>query len=226
MIKKAALFCIISLFVKAKLEGQIDTSQVIKNLDTKLAKRELAVSGILSDTAYMYLHSKTVFREMIRKRADESVVNMIADAEPGTRIIVKGSVIDPEGRPVKNAAIYVYQTSDKGWYSDTAAHILVFEGDIRHARLFAYLKTDDNGKFVIHTIKPKGYPRSDLAAHIHIHLWDKDNRPLGGPGELQFDDDPRMTPERRKKSLQEGYLISKNTGTVQQPVYEFTIMTR
>jgi protocatechuate 3,4-dioxygenase beta subunit len=44
------------------------------------------------------------------------------------------------------------------------------EGDRRHARLFGYLRTDENGKFEFSTVKPKGYPNSTLPAHIHIEI--------------------------------------------------------
>ncbi len=76
-----------------------------------------------------------------------------------------------------------------------------------------------NGQFEFETVQPKGYPKSDLPAHIHIMAWN-DGLPLRGvPGELLFDDDPRLTPESRSSSLRDGYLIEKNTGTANKPVY-------
>lgn len=217
----------IALFIcVANSFAQADTLNMINTLDAELAKGETTVSNVLKDASLMYLHSLTPFRKMIQKNAKDTKVDMAAGNEPGTRITVKGHITDRSGNPVRNGYIYVYHTSDQGWYSDTGVHILIREGDMRHARLFAYLRTDDEGRFTIETIRPKGYPRSDLAAHIHIHIWDKDNKLLGAPGELQFDDDPRMTPERRKRSLQEGFLISKNTGTEQKPVYKYEIVTK
>ncbi|MEP6595061.1 MAG: hypothetical protein ABJA71_03900 [Ginsengibacter sp.] len=96
-----------------------------------------------------------------------------------------------------------------GWYSDTAAHVSMFEGDTRHARLFAYLKTNGKGQFEFETIQPRGYPNSDLPAHIHISVWKGEHLVRGVPGELLFDDDPRLTPERRLRSLSNKFLIEK-----------------
>lgn len=200
-------------------------TDIIKNLDVKLASKDITVSQILQDTAYMDLHSLTAFRDLIKKYAYEDAVTMITLIEPGTRITIKGKLTDEKAQPVKNALIYVYQTSDKGWYSDTAAHVLLMEGDMRHARLFAYLRTNNEGHFTLYTIMPKGYPGSDLAAHIHIQIWDANGEPLRGPGELQFEEDPRMTDERKERSLEEGYLISRNSGTKQNPIYEYVIKT-
>lgn len=201
------------------------TEDAISRIDLQLKKGQITVSKILSSDSLMYLHSLTRFREVIRSNARAEKLSMVTDKEPGTRISVKCRVTDTKGVPQKDLLVYVYQTSDKGWYSDTGAHILVNSGDVNHARLFGYLKTDDKGEFVIETIRPKGYPRSDLPAHIHIHFWSAAARPLRGPGELLFDDDPRLTPERKSRSLEEGYLISKNTGTEQKPVYEYKITT-
>lgn len=201
-----------------------DVTTIIKDIDQQLKKGTTTITKVLTSESYMYLHSLTPFREVIKANAEQEKITIVTGKEPGTRITVKCIATDKKGNPVKNATVYFYHTSDKGWYSDTAAHILVNSGDINHARLFGYLKTNNNGAFSFETIKPKGYPKSDLAAHIHIHFWTDDNRILTGPGELQFEDDPRMTPGRRKKSIEEGFLISKNSGTALKPVYEYKIV--
>jgi protocatechuate 3,4-dioxygenase beta subunit len=104
--------------------------------------------------------------------------------------------------------------------------VLQNEGDMRHARLFGYLKTDSDGKFEFETIQPRGYPNSDLPAHIHITVWKNASLLNGVSGELLFDDDPRLTPERRQRSLSEGFLIEKNKGTLQVPVYFYAITSK
>lgn len=202
-------------------------TQVINDIDVKLKTGELTISAVLTDPSFMYLHSVTALREIIKKHAKAEKINIASGNEPGTRITVSGTVTDKNNNPLNNLLVYVYQTSDKGWYSDTGAHILVNMGDIKHARLFGYFKTDHSGRFEFETIKPKGYPKSDLAAHIHIHMWTSDNKPvLGITGELQFEDDPRMTTERKKRSIADGYLIAPNTGTYNKPVYKYAIVSR
>jgi protocatechuate 3,4-dioxygenase beta subunit len=201
-----------------------DKNELLKKIKTELANRQTTISAVLSDASYMFLHPLTEFREIIKQNARAEKIKIVSGSEPGTRIIIRGEVKNEKGEAMGDALIYVYQTSDKGWYSDTAAHVLIFMGDMKHARLFGYLKTDDKGKFEFETIKPKGYPKSDLPAHIHIAMWKNDKYLAGVPGELQFDDDDRMTPERRKRSLQDGNIISKNSGTAKNPIYFYEII--
>jgi len=212
------------VFVSCSSSGQ-DANKLIRQIDGELTKRQTSISKVLSDTAFMFLHPFTEFREIIKRHAKAETVTMISPVEPGKKIKVKGSITTGNGKALNDALVYVYHTSDKGWYSDTAAHIQQYEGDTRHARLFAYLKTDDKGEFEFETIQPKGYPNSDLPAHIHIMVW-KDGNIVGIPGELLFDDDPRLIPERRFRSLGEGFLIEKNSGTLQRPVYSYKIVVK
>ena len=220
---KVLLVLALSLFLFSSSFGQ-DTLAVIKKIENDIISNGKTITEVLKDTNLMYLHSLTSFREVIERNANDDEIEITSDIEQGTRILVNGQVVDQNENPVPNVLIYFYQTSDKGWYSDSAVHILKYEGDYRHACLFGYVKTDSSGKFKIKTVRPNSYPRSDLAAHIHIQMWKEDGALLfGAPGELQFDDDIRMTAQRRKKSLSEGFLISKNTGTKDKPIYNYII---
>jgi protocatechuate 3,4-dioxygenase beta subunit len=222
---KLSLIAVIILICTGCLYSQ-QNEPVISKIDEQLAKGEISLSSILSDAAYMPLHSKTAFREVIKKHAKAGKLVMISKNEPGKKITVKGMIKTRDGKAATGALVYVYQTSDKGWYSDTAAHILQNEGDMLHARLFGYFKTGTAGQFEFETIQPKGYPNSDLPAHIHIAVWQGADLLSGIPGELLFDDDPRLTPERKKRSLNEGFLIEKNTGTLQNPLYYYSIIAK
>ena len=86
-------------------------------------------------------------------------------------------------------------------------HVLQYEGDIRHARLFGYVKTDKNGKFELNTIKPGGYPKSDLPAHIHVHVSANGYRSFGT--EFLFDDDERLVGKTPENSIRNDFMISK-----------------
>ncbi|MEP7144621.1 MAG: hypothetical protein ABI707_17195 [Ferruginibacter sp.] len=197
------------------------TSELVKSIGAQLAKNETTVSKVLSDPSYLSIHSLTSFREVIEQNAKPGRIKLNSGNEPGTGITVKGIVTDKPGKPLADKLVYVYQTSSEGWYSDTAPHILQREGDRRHARLFGYFKTDPNGKFEFNTVKPKGYPNSTLPAHIHIEIYlDEDKSFIS---ELQFDDDPRLTGDIRKRSVKEKYLVVKNSGTDNDPLYFYTI---
>ena len=197
---------------------------LLEGIDKKLKANEWTVSQVLCTDSLMRLHSQKKFREVIRANAVAGKFCMTSNSEPGTKVTIKGSVTTRRGDPIADGLVYVYQTSAKGCYSDTGAHILINSGDMNHARLFAYFRTDKHGNFIYETIKPMGYPGSDLPAHIHIHIWDRNGKTLRAPGELLFDDDDRLTEERRKISLREGFLIVSNSGTVGAPVYEYKII--
>jgi protocatechuate 3,4-dioxygenase beta subunit len=195
----------------------------IKGVDEKLQHGKITVTQALTDTSLMPLHSLTPFRELIMKNARSEKITLVTSQEPGTRITVKGTVMK-NGVPQPGLLVYVYQTSSKGWYSDTGAHVAMNEGDRRHARLFGYFKTDDKGNFAFETIKPHGYPGSDLPAHIHFEVFEN----VGDMfiTELLFDDDERLTPAARKRAASENFIISKNTGTPFKPVYEYMVLLR
>jgi protocatechuate 3,4-dioxygenase beta subunit len=208
-------------FIIVTIPGISQTNDFIRVINTKLVKGEITISEVLSDTTFMQLHSLTSFREVIKQNAKSEKIKLNSDIEPGIKITINGLVLDKYGNPVVNKLVYVYQTSSEGWYSDTAAHILMYEGDRRHARLFGYFKTDSYGKFEFYTIKPRGYPNTNLPAHIHIEISLSNG--LTFVSELQFDDDPRLVGEMRARSINEKFFIVKNRGTNEHPVYFYEI---
>jgi protocatechuate 3,4-dioxygenase beta subunit len=217
---KNLLFFILLCFFAQTTMGQATTEQV-NAIRNRLSKGEITISQVLSDNSLTSLHSLTHFREIIRENAKAEKLNIIASNEPGTRIHVKGTVLDKSGNPEADKLVYVYQTSAEGWYSDTAPHILKNEGDRRHARLFGYLRTDSNGNFELSTIKPKGYPNSALPAHIHIEIFVNESHPF--ISELLFEDDPRLAGEIKSRALQEKFIVAKNSGTNTNPLYAYVI---
>ena len=200
-------------------------NELINQIALKLKQGKTTVSDVLTDEAYMHLHPETAFREVIRLNANEAHIRLTSYKEPGERITVKGTIVDQSGKAQSNVIIYVYQTSHKGWYGIDRPHFRMANGDHGHARIFGYIKSDAAGAFSFETIKPQGYPDSDLPAHIHIHLQTKEGKHLPAPLELLFEDDKRLTAERRNSALGSGFLISKNSGTTQHPVYSYRLIT-
>jgi len=219
---------IITAFLLCSIIPQMAACQnsgdAISNIDQQLKQGKTTITKVLSSDSLMYLHSLTPFREVIKANAKAEKIRIVTDKEPGKRITVSGLVVNKSGEPQKNVLIYFYHTDDRGWYADTGVHVLTNSGDFKHARLFGYLKTNDKGEFSFETIRPNGYPQSDFAGHIHLQFWDENRRTLHGPGEFQFDEDPRMTPSRKAASLADGYLISKNTGTAEKMVYVYKVI--
>ncbi|HET9300854.1 MAG TPA: hypothetical protein VFO11_12975 [Candidatus Polarisedimenticolaceae bacterium] len=164
-----------------------------------------SVSEVLMDPAFMSIHPRTEFRKLIEAHAAPGTLTLAGPQEPGTRLSLELVFKDQSGRPVADAVVYAYHTSAKGWYAAEGAHVRANSGDVNHARLFGYGRTDAQGKLLVRTIRPAGYPHSELPAHVHLGLTVGSQ---GVPvGEVRFDDDPRMTPEVRKESLEQGDTI-------------------
>ena len=212
----------LSLFVPQLSFAQNENAS-LERIDQMLSSKAKSVTEILQDPAYMKLHSLTPFREIIKKNAKQENITLVNKNELGTPVTIQ--VKFNSNRPVNNLLVYVYHTDNRGWYSDTAAHILVREGDRGHARLFGYLITDKEGNIAFNTIHPQGYPKSDLPQHIHLEVFDKDGANLLVT-ELLFDDDARLKGEMRERSLREGFVIAKNEGKANMQVYVYSINLR
>lgn len=198
--------------------GPQDSSKLLL-LASQQLENGFPVSNILSDTSFMAIHPNSSFRRLIRKYAGTDPLTIAAASEPGERIVVTGYVKNKQGRSVRDAMVYCYQTDERGFYGMKATHVPGDQGDRLHARLFAYMKTDSAGRFVIHTIHPRGYPKSPLPAHIHCEVEAPGYNPL--ITELLFDEDPRLQGDQRTKSTGEGFIIAP--GVHGQYVYQITL---
>lgn len=167
-------------------------------------------NDLLASPSWMPAHPWPRFRALIRRFARESRAVLVTPEEGGDRLRVTGTVRDSDGKPLAGALLYVYQTGAKGWYSDLSPHISGNGGDEQHARLFGYLRTGTDGRYELQTIRPAGYPHSDLPQHIHVEgFHPKGTRTF--VTELRFDDDPRLTPAQRETSRREGFQIRRPT---------------
>jgi protocatechuate 3,4-dioxygenase beta subunit len=115
--------------------------------------------------------------------------------EPGEPMQINGVVRDKAGKPVEGIIVYAYHTNAKGIYPRSAEH-----PDVRHGSLRGWARTDAAGRYRFDTIRPAGYPDTDIPVHIHMQVLE--------PGcceytidEINFDDDPRLTAEKREQEL-------------------------
>lgn len=188
-----------------------DSLTLLNEANSKL-KNGTSVSSILTDKKYLPIHPATAFRDEVKENCNTDILKITTTEEPGKKIKVLASVTDKEGKAIANALVYLYQTDSKGWYAADAPHVLSYGGDVRHARLFGYVRANAKGQFELHTVKPSGYPNSDLPAHIHVHVWaDGYNNFVN---EFLFDDDDRLKGKIREQSVRNQFIISKPEKTV------------
>ena len=197
------LFIATALFLFSQNNKEI----LVKEAEEKLKNNQTSISQILTDKKYDAVHPETSFRELIKKYCKAEVISIATDTIPGRKIKIIGTVKNTNVKPITDALVYLYHTDARGWYAADAPHVSMNEGDMRHARLFGYVKTDKDGKFELHTIKPSGYPQSDLPAHIHIHVEASGYQAV--VTEFLFDDDERLVGKIRENSSRNNFMISK-----------------
>jgi len=200
-----------------------DNGPVIKKIDDQLSKGSVTINAVLTDPAYMDLHSLTEFRNVIRKHAKAAPLHITTTKEPGNTTTVKVKLVSQQAA-MPNTLVYVYQTDHRGWYSADKPHVEQNEGDRGHARLFGYVRTNSNGEFELKTIRPASYPNSTLPQHIHLEAFNDAGRSLIIT-ELLFDDDPGLVGETRTEFLRQ-FFVAKNTGTQDNQQFSYVVNIR
>ncbi len=108
----------------------------------------------------------------------EADLTIQAGGDPiGERIVVRGLVLDGDGRPVRNSLVEIWQANAAGRY--------IHKGDQHPAPLDPHFTgmgrclTGDDGSYTFTTIKPGPYPWRNhhnawRPAHIHFSLFGTD----------------------------------------------------
>jgi protocatechuate 3,4-dioxygenase beta subunit len=113
-------------------------------------------------------------------------------SEPGEPMRIEGMVRNQEGMPVQGVIIYAYHTNAQGIYPRDPNY-----PNIRHGLLRAWARTNSDGRYRFDTIRPAGYPDTDIPAHVHMQVIEP-GRCEYTIDNIMFDDDPRLTTTKRK----------------------------
>lgn len=112
----------------------------------------------------------------------------------GEAMRVDGTVRDAKGTPASGIIVYAYQTDHTGVYprlADAAGR-----ESARHGAYRGFVVTDSAGRYRFDTIRPAGYPGTEIPQHIHLHVVEP-GRCTTYIDDIVFDDDPRLTPRQR-----------------------------
>lgn len=115
------------------------------------------------------------------------------EGEPGEALRIEGRVVDGDGTPAPGTIVYAYQTDAAGIYPlDPRSR---GRAGYRHGTLRGWARADVEGRYRFDTVRPGGYPDSDMPQHIHMHVLE-----LGCctyyVDDVVFRDDPRLTPAK------------------------------
>jgi hypothetical protein len=126
----------------------------------------------------------------------ESSARIAPRDEPGQPLRIEGTVRDANGRPAEGVIVYAYHTDDRGIYP--AGESAKSPAARRHGRLRAWVKTGKEGRYRFDTIRPAGYPDTNIAQHVHMHVIEV-GRCTYYIDDIHFEDDPRLTPAQKRQ---------------------------
>ncbi len=134
------------------------------------------------------------------KDADLTRIEGHSNQAKGEVVIVTGQVLDPDGTPLTNAVVDLWQANTHGRYShqrdpNPAPLDPDFQG-------WAIVSTDQNGEYRCRTIRPGAYPVSDewtRPPHIHFKVSQRGYHEI--TTQMYFEDEPLNTPDRLLKAL-------------------------
>jgi protocatechuate 3,4-dioxygenase beta subunit len=125
----------------------------------------------------------------------DSVGRIAPSGEPGTPLVLEGQVVEPDGAtPAAAVMVFAYHTDRDGLYSRPGEERWCFRG---------WVRTDEEGRFRLRTIRPAPYPSRSEPAHVHVTL----ESPLHGrqwTRSILFADDPLVSAEARRRSAAAG----------------------
>ncbi|MEP6926323.1 MAG: hypothetical protein ABI834_01745 [Ginsengibacter sp.] len=133
--------------------------------------------------------------------------------EPGGRMEISGKIYKADGKtPAAGILLYIYHTNAKGYYSPSDTQTLAK----RHGHLRSWMMTNNKGEYKFTTIRPGQYPNADIPAHIHPIIKEP-NKIEYYIDEFVFDDDLKLTPEKKNKLENRGgsgimHLTKNETG--------------
>jgi protocatechuate 3,4-dioxygenase beta subunit len=110
--------------------------------------------------------------------------------EPGEALEISGIVYRHDRRtPAPGMVVFAYHTDARGRYNTPNSPF--------NPRLYGWVKSDGDGRYVFRTIRPAPYPDHSTPAHIHVSLFG------AGVPEYWVDDywfagDPLITPAQRR----------------------------
>ncbi len=174
--------------------GQTPPTQIqLNNNSTFISQRDVAVGGPCDRCETMYEgipQVEKIFWE----------TTLAGKNETGEMMEIDGTVFMKDGKtPAKDVVLYVYHTNAKGLYTPADTQTI---GRI-HGHLRGWVKTNEQGKFKLHSIQPAPYPQSNIPAHIHI-LIKESGKTLYYVDEVWFQDDPLVTKAEKERSEKRG----------------------
>ncbi|MGQ0829820.1 MAG: dioxygenase family protein [Bacteroidota bacterium] len=107
------------------------------------------------------------------------------------KLIISGTIFRSDGKtPYPDVIMYTYHTDEKGYYSKKGNETGFQKW---HGHLHGWCKTDENGHYEIHSVRPAPYPGNTMPAHIHAALKEPNKDQPYYINDFVFKDDTFVT---------------------------------
>jgi protocatechuate 3,4-dioxygenase beta subunit len=118
------------------------------------------------------------------QEATDASIKIAAEDEPGERMVIEGRfLVGKQRRPVSGVRLLVYHTNAAGKYARDDTGYL-------GAYLCGAMRTDEQGRYRIETIRPGPRVNSQTGSHVHFDI----RLPWGDRyfDSISFEDDPLL----------------------------------
>jgi protocatechuate 3,4-dioxygenase beta subunit len=130
-----------------------------------------------------------------------NIMTIAQKNEPGDKLVITGKIFKSDKiTPYPNLILYAYHTDSKGYYSKNGSETGVQKW---HGHLYGWCKTDRNGYYEIHSVRPARYPNNLIPAHIHAAIK-KDNGQMLWITDFVFKDDDLVNEKYLSSLTNEG----------------------
>ncbi|MBW3468323.1 intradiol ring-cleavage dioxygenase [Arthrospiribacter ruber] len=120
--------------------------------------------------------------------------------DKGQKLLVTGTVFKLDGRtPAPGVILYYYQTDETGYYPKKEG---LDKRVKNHGSIRGWIKTDEQGRYAIYTIRPAPYPDRSSPAHIHVLIKEPNIENEYFIDDFVFDDDPLVFAQKKKRPFE------------------------
>lgn len=140
------------------------------------------------------------WNQAVAKRPENlsSSTVLVSANEPGIPLVVHGKVFRPDGQDVvKNALVHLYHRDHAGF--DFGAN----DKELTTWRLQAWAKTNSEGQFEFHTIRPAPDHLGREGGHFHFTVVSAEFGKQWMP-KIHFLDDPQISNKEKQQSAAQG----------------------
>ena len=130
--------------------------------------------------------------------------------QSGQKLLVTGIIYQSDGKtPAPDVLLYYYQTNSEGRYVHKPEEKRSMPPNDRgqtHGYIRGWVKTGNDGRYSIYTIRPGSYPDATEPAHIHVTIKEPNDIAEYWIDDFVFDDDKLLTQRHRDR-------LSKRAGS-------------